>query len=181
MSVRKEILCLNTNIKTAGQFSRTMWCTAPERDARIEQKYSPADWAPSAVPAHHHRAHVGVDVICRRHTIKWGGFARCCHVLPQDTRSICRGPAGRSRQGWAEPQIRTAFYKVFLSFLSSTGIGRDSLNNSAISPLKASAFLLIISRILELTLITKCKWTQCYVYATDWRQPSPSPLNHCSF
>jgi len=156
---------------------------AADRHARLGQKYSPAaDWAPSAVPVHPlPRAHAGVDVICRRHTISRRGSAWCCHVWPQDTSSICRAPAGWARCGWAEPQTRTACYKVFPSILSYAGIGRASLNNSAISPLKASAFLLIISCIFEFTLIMKCKWTQCYVYTTDWRKPSPSSFSCWSF
>lgn len=81
----------------------------------------------------------------------------CCHVLPQDMRTICRGPAGLTLPGWAEPKIRAASYEVFLSFLSDTGIGRDSLNNIAISPLKASAILLIMSYILKFILAMQCR------------------------
>lgn len=81
----------------------------------------------------------------------------CCHVLPQDMRTICGGPAGLTLPGWAEIQIRAASYEGFLSFLTYTGIGRDSLNNFAISPLKASAILLIMSYVLQLILIMQCR------------------------
>lgn len=81
----------------------------------------------------------------------------CCHVVPQDMRTVCTGPAGLTLPGWAETQIRAASYKGFLSFLSYTGTGRDSLNNIAISPLKASAILLIMSYILKLILIMQSR------------------------
>lgn len=81
----------------------------------------------------------------------------CCHVLPQDMRTICRSPAGLTLPGWAETQFRAASYEVFLSFLSYTGMGRDSLNNIAISPLKASAILLIMSYILKFIPAMQCR------------------------
>lgn len=86
-------------------------------------------------------------------------------------------PAGWTLPGWAEPWIRTASCKVSLSFLSYTGTGRGSLSNSVISPLKASAFLLIISCFFELILTMECKLTKCHVYATDWRMSSYFPFN----